>query len=205
MNHMSELCRRTLMLTVLLTSISFGLAVAKAGRHQLQFTVNGVTFGYDLTPVRGDCNIFEGRSAHLSAGQYVIPFTCLTDKPLLRGVGRTRFSGSITRVKNPNVTVDNLLSDTRPGGEAEGMFFPNHKPSRSEFEVIESRRWLVITKFDDADRLIPLSRVYWTVQKELLITVNVNIDQRSSRSSEWRKERLQQLETLVRRFSISHI
>jgi hypothetical protein len=202
MNALSELWKRTSMLTLLLSWMSLCPTEAKAGRDHLQFTVNGVRFTYDLSSVRGDCDTFDRPSIHLKSGDYLTPFYCTRDKIWLAG-GRSFFSGVIRPLRNPNVTLTTLKTEAKPGGEAKGMFSPLYKAFETEFRTITGRRWFVSTEFEDAGKSRPANRTYWTIDSGLLVTLNATILPHISVSREWRNKRFEQLEELVSRVTIS--
>ncbi len=202
MSRVPKLCRRTFTLTLLLSSLSFWSATAKGSGHDLQFTVNGTHFTYDLSSVRGDCDTFDRSSVDLKRGEHIIPFYCTRDKVFIAG-GRSFFSGNIRPLRNPNVTLNALKSEAKPGGEASGMFSPLNKAYETEFKTINGRRWLVVTQFEDTQKNRPTNRTYWTIESGLLVTLNGNILSSLSVSREWRHKRFLQLEELVRHVTIS--
>jgi hypothetical protein len=202
MSRARRLCRRTFSLALLLSSISFWSAAAKGSGHNLEFTVNGTHFTYDLSSVRGDCDTFERSSVDLKRGEHIIPFYCTRDKVFLAG-GRSFFSGNIRPLKNPNVTLNALKSEAKPGGEVNGMFSPLYRAFETEFRTITGRRWFVSTQFEDAEKSRPANRTYWAIDSGLLVTLNATILPHISVSREWRNKRFEQLGELVSRVTIS--
>jgi hypothetical protein len=137
--------------------------------------------------------------ADLAPGQQKVPFYESRDSPLL-GIGKTFFGGVIQRLKRSPLTTEQLLSEARPGGEAEHMFFPEKKPSAKEYREVNGRRWLVTTKFDDAEKRLIRSRVWWIVVDGFLVTLNVNMVDDAPSDAAWRRRRVEQLERLVSDF-----
>jgi hypothetical protein len=163
---------------------------------RLSLNVDGTVFTYDLSSVP-DRSIYGERSSkihHLERGQAMRPFSALSR-------AKTAFSGSISRLKR-SLSVTDLPSEAHPGGQAEHMFFPPSKPSSKEFRTIAGRQWLVTTKYEDAEKKIVRSRVFWTVAGSYKITLNVIIDERAPATPEWRQKQLQVLERLAERLTI---
>ena len=157
--------------------------------------VDGTLFSYDLSSVP-DRAIYGQRSSpmHLERGQTIRSFSALQ-------LRKTQFGGSISRIKSP-LTLTDLPSEARPGGEAEHMFFPKTKPSAKEFRTVAGRRWLVTTKFEDSEKKIIRSRVFWTIEGPYLLTLNLIIDERAPTTSEWRQKQLDILEGIAATLAI---
>jgi hypothetical protein len=184
--------------------------VAKEKRCQFDIVVNGVRFGYDLSallPFRGKCNPFFSGSLHLATHAKIIePFFTTTDGPLSLFYdvpGPVVFTASIRLLRNPSLTLDDLPKHAGTGEDAEHMFFPDDKPSSIQFKTINSRRWLMTTKFEDREKRIPRSRIFSTLERGMHVTFSTVFRSAASTNPEWRYERLDLLEQLVRRFSIS--
>jgi hypothetical protein len=141
----------------------------------------------------------ESIAANLAPGQHKVPFYELRDGPFL-GVGKTSFGGIIQRLKRSELTTDQLLSEARPGGEVQHMFFPKTKPSATLYREVKGQRWLVTTKFDDAEKRLVSSQVWWAVVDGFLVTLYVNMPE-APPDPGWRQKRLDQLERLVSDFT----
>jgi hypothetical protein len=161
------------------------------------YLINGAAFGYRFRAI-GHADVRESTVGNLAPGQHKVPFVELRDGPFL-GVGKTSFGGVIRRLKRSNLTTDQLISEARPGGEAQHMFFPEAKPSATQFREINGNRWLVTTKFDDGEKKLVQSRVWWMVVDGFLVTLYVNMSGVPSDPA-WRQRRVDQLERLVADF-----
>jgi hypothetical protein len=191
------------MIGVLFSSLSIWPATATGSGHETQFIVNGIRVTYDLRPIAGDCEIFDRASVNLGKGESIIPFTCSRDTILIADAPRVKFSGYIGPIRNRTVTLDTMRVEPRGGGRGKRIFSPLYKAFESEFQMINGKRWLVSTQYENPDKRGPANRTYRIIEHGLLVTLNATILPHEPVSLEWRDKRFQLLEEIVSRVTIS--
>jgi hypothetical protein len=93
--------------------------------------------------------------------------------------------------------------DTLPA-EAKTHFTKRFPPGEVHSTVIVGRRWIVTTQFEDPAKTRLHNRTYWTIENNLLVTFNLNVEPDGAQPAQWKEERIQRLEKVIATVRIRH-
>jgi hypothetical protein len=172
------------------------------GIGEVTYEVDGIKLTYNLGPIWRSTNAKQPGVWSLKADVAQIPFVALTDGSFF-SEHRTMFSGSVGRLRSRISALEQLPAESRRGTVAKYMFYPKNKPSVISYAVVGQRRWLISTKFDDAEKQFVKNQTYWGLESGLLLTFNINFTESAPRDARWRQRRLQTLQHLVSTFRVT--
>lgn len=197
----SSIRKIAMMISLEMILESFALAGPLANKTAI-FEINGIKFSCRLPSNSRGLSLDKSNPTVLRPGEFKIPMMLLPDAEILGGLGKTQIGTCIKFLEVKNLRTAKLKTQTFPGGEAQFMFAPRDKPSSVEYRTINGRDWLVTTKFEDEQRQVIRSRVYWIVEQGFLITFNLIIDSDAPKDTKWRSRRLSLLDALVADFNV---
>jgi hypothetical protein len=160
--------------------------------------VDGNFLDCDLSPLSAT-EIYGHRNPHihLKVGQHDQIFSAQAGASLFSGGGQSSFGASVSK-QNASLTLDTLPA------EAKKHFTKRFAPGEVHSTVIAGRRWIVTTQFEDPAKARLHNRTYWTIENNLLITFNLNVEPDGSQPAQWKEERIQRLEKVIANVRIRH-
>ena len=171
----------------------------RIGKH-VSYTLNGTTFDYDLSVIRGDVRGHRQPPSHLKAGDYFQPFSAGSDASLLEAAfdagGVTWYSGNIRALSGKSSPANDIFQEIVARGISKRVFAKS--PPIREYRSINGRRWLVTTH---KEQNLITNRTFWAIENGFLVTFNVNFVSAPTDPA-WRESRLATLEKIVSRFQM---
>lgn len=170
---------------------------------QFDISVNGVAIHYDLSPLlayKGKCKPVYFGTVNIARGKFISPFVTTTDRPinlLIDEVGPVMFTSTIEAFKENELTLEDLpkhfgrSSVNSPAGK-------RYKATKIQIKTIGSRRWSIMTRFEDNNERIEYDRTFSTIQDGLTINFYTEFASHAPKDADWRTKRLALQEQLVR-------